>query len=158
MTPSLNNVYSVSATEEEGVYILECNITDMQGDTYDAEYVTRPDDSFGLNPTIRQWLSDNPEFPIEAHVPPTIEEIRAAMRPLTARQLRLGLVSGSFSLAQVDAAIEAMPEGVEKETARIEWEYATTFKRTHPLIGLVGAALGLDDTEIDAMWTASLSH
>ncbi|WP_437416342.1 hypothetical protein [Sinorhizobium meliloti] len=77
--------------------------------------------------------------------------------PLTARQLRLGLINNSLAPAQVTAEIEAMPDGVAKETARIEWEYATSFERMHPLIGTVGAALGLDDDQIDAMWTAALS-
>ncbi|WP_457660263.1 hypothetical protein [Sinorhizobium medicae] len=79
------------------------------------------------------------------------------MPALSARQIRLGLVSNGFALAQVTASIEAMPEGVEKETAQIEWEYATTFERMHPLIAMVGAALGLADDQIDAMWAAAAS-
>lgn len=55
------------------------------------------------------------------------------MPALSARQIRLGLVSNGFALAQVTASIDAMPEGVEKETAQIEWEYATTFERMRSL-------------------------
>lgn len=50
-----------------------------------------------------------------------------------------------------------MPAGPDKEKAQIEWEYATTFKRTHPLIATVGAALNLSDVQIDAMWSAAVS-
>ncbi|ASY63618.1 hypothetical protein SJ05684_c21770 [Sinorhizobium sojae CCBAU 05684] len=141
------------------MYVLDCNITDLNDETYDVKYCSRPTDTFGLNPTIRQWLADNPDFPIEPYVEhiPTIEEVRAAMPNLTARQLRLGLVSGGFSIVQVDAAIAAMPDGVEKENAKIEWEYATTFKRTHALIGSIGAALGLTEDQIDTMWNAAAS-
>ncbi|MDW9473478.1 hypothetical protein CN100_01190 [Sinorhizobium meliloti] len=77
------------------------------------------------------------------------------MPALSARQIRLGLVSNGFALAQVTASIDAMPEGVEKETAQIEWEYATTFDRTHPLIAMVGGVLGLSDEQIDTMWAAA---
>ncbi len=38
------------------------------------------------------------------------------MPALTARQIRLGLVGNDFALTQVAATIDAMPEGVEKET------------------------------------------
>ncbi|WP_234836062.1 hypothetical protein [Sinorhizobium meliloti] len=94
---------------------------------------------------------------VAPYVPLTTEETRQNMRPLTARQFRLGLVGAGLTPAQVTATIEAMPAGSDKETALIEWEYATTFNRMHPLIATVGAALGLTDEQIDAMWTASLS-
>lgn len=68
---SLNYVTSVTETAEENVYIVLCNITDMCGSTYDTNYATRPDDLFGLNPTIRQWLIDNEgSYTIEPYVPP----------------------------------------------------------------------------------------
>lgn len=77
---------------------------------------------------------------------------------LTARQFRIGLVRGGFTLAQITSAIEAMPEAASKEEAKIEWEYATTFDRMHPLIASVGAALGLSDEQIASMWAAAASH
>ncbi|WP_244562451.1 hypothetical protein [Ensifer aridi] len=88
---------------------------------------------------------------------PTVDKIRENMRELSARQFRLGLVQSGLSPAQVTAAIETMPEGFDKETAKIEWEYATTFNRLHPLIATVGTALGLTDEQIDAMWTAAVN-
>ncbi|WP_331373771.1 hypothetical protein [Sinorhizobium chiapasense] len=157
VTTSLNSVASVTATAETGVFIVNCNITDLDENTYDTDYCSRPDDPFGVNPTIRAWLDENPDFPIAPHVPLTPEQVRAEMPPLSARQLRLGLINNSFTPAQVSAVIDAMPEGTAKEIARVEWEYATTFNRTHPLIATVGGALGLDELEIDAMWTAALS-
>ncbi|MCZ4092586.1 hypothetical protein [Sinorhizobium psoraleae] len=78
------------------------------------------------------------------------------MPPLTARQLRLGLVNSGLALAQVDAAIEAMPDGPEKETARIEWEYATTFVRGHAFITAISGALILSEMEIDKMWSTAI--
>ncbi|WP_244519859.1 MULTISPECIES: hypothetical protein [unclassified Ensifer] len=87
---------------------------------------------------------------------PTPEELRARMQGLTARQFRLGLLAAGIPPAQVSATIEAMAAGPEKEKAQIEWEYATTFNRMHPLIATVGAALNLTDMQIDAMWRAAL--
>jgi hypothetical protein len=74
------------------------------------------------------------------------------LRPLTARQLRLGLVLHGFNLSSVDAAIDAIEDPTDREVARIEWEYATTFERSHPLINQVGTALGLTPEQIDDMW------
>lgn len=48
-----------------------------------------------------------------------------------------------------------MPAGPDKDKAQIEWEYATTFNRAHPLIATVGAALGLTNDQIDVMWLAA---
>ncbi|AFL52833.1 hypothetical protein ABIE78_001277 [Sinorhizobium fredii] len=153
---TLNEVHAIFATAEPEVYELSINLTDMSGQTYDGEYLSRPDDTFGLNPIIRKWLAENPNFPIQSHTPPAAEQIRASMLSLSARQLRLGLVDAGISPTQVTAAIDAMPDGQEKDRAQIEWEYATSFSRLHPLTTMVGRALGLTDMQIDAMWTVAL--
>ncbi len=74
------------------------------------------------------------------------------MPALTARQLRLGLVLNGISLSSVEAAIDAIEDETDREVARIEWEYATTFERSHPLVNQIGAALGLTPEQIDDMW------
>lgn len=94
--------------------------------------------------------------PIAPYQAPTDEELRASMHPLTARQFRLGLVNAGISPSTVTATIAAMPSGADRDKAQIEWEYATTFNRMHPLIATVGAALGLSDVQIDAMWVSAI--
>lgn len=87
----------------------------------------------------------------------TDAEMRALTPPLTARQFRLGLLNAGISQTQVTAAIDAMAVGVEKDKARIEWEYATTFNRMHPLVATIGTTLGLTDEQIDGMWAVAVS-
>ncbi|MCK8782094.1 hypothetical protein M0654_19115, partial [Rhizobium sp. NTR19] len=86
------------------------------------------------------------------HVPPTAEELRAQMRPITKRQLSLALIRNGYSLATVSAAIAAMPEGQTKDEAEIEWEYTTDFDRLNPTLVAIGDALGMTPEQIDAMW------
>jgi hypothetical protein len=154
----VNNVYSASA-QMGGVIRFRCNLTDMDGVTEDVEYAANPNDPHGFSPLLIKWLEEHPDFPVAPYVPPsppTDEEKRALMTNLSARAFRLGLLAGGKSPSMVTAAIEAMPNGPEREAALIEWEYATEFRRTHPLIATVGAVLGLTATDIDAMWTAAL--
>jgi len=89
---------------------------------------------------------------VAAYIPPTAEEARASMLPISRRQLRLALVRNGISLASIDAAIASMPDGQDKEEAEIEWADAASFERLHPTLALIGAALGLTDAQIDAMW------
>jgi hypothetical protein len=117
---ALNEVHAISATAEPEVYELSINLTDMSGQTYDCDYLSRPDDAFGLNPMIRKWLADNPNFLIQSYTPPGAEQIRASMPSLSARQLRLGLIESGISPTQVTAAIDAMPAGSEKGRAQVE--------------------------------------
>ncbi|ASY63467.1 hypothetical protein SJ05684_c20250 [Sinorhizobium sojae CCBAU 05684] len=154
---TLNSVASIKATSERGVFILRCNITDAEGNTYDADYCSRPDDMFGLNPMVRKWLADNPSFPIRPYIPPTAAEVRASLPRLTARKLRVGLLRAGISPRQVTAAIDAMPASVDREKAQIEWEYATTFARADRIVATISTALGLSDAQIDAMWTDALN-
>ena len=158
MKMSLNHVHSVAATGEAGVYLLNVNLTDIAGETYDCDYVSRPDDAFGLAPTIRAWLDENlPSTTVDPYTPPTVEEMRAALPPLTARQLRLGLIANDIMPSQVQGALEAMVAGTDRERALVEWEYASSFERGHHLIATVAASLGLTDEQVDAMWLSSLT-
>lgn len=76
----------------------------------------------------------------------------AVFPPITRRQLRLTLVRNGISLAAVDAAIAALPEGLEKEEAQIEWADASEFERTHPTLMLIASSLSLTELQVDTMW------
>ncbi|MBB4103583.1 hypothetical protein [Allorhizobium borbori] len=93
---------------------------------------------------------------IADYVPPSVDEMRASMPPLTARQLRLGLIANGIMPSQVQSAIEAMPSGPSRENALVEWEYASSFERMHPLIASVAAGLSLTAEQVDAMWMAAV--
>lgn len=90
----------------------------------------------------------------DAPTPPAV----AALAPLSARQMRLALLGLGVTREQVASAIAAIPGATEREEALIEWEYSTSYERHHPLIGQIGAAVGLDAAEIDAAWTAALAR
>jgi len=97
------------------------------------------------------WLCDGtvfskPALPSE----PTPEERRSAMPNLSARQLRLGLLELG-KLEQVNAAIEALPMP-ERSQAEIEWQFASEFRRLHPLIVQIMPILGLEDDAVDLAW------
>ena len=69
------------------------------------------------------------------------------------RQARLALL-GAGLLASVEATIDSLPSP-QKEAARIEWEYATEVQRSSGLVPMMGAALGLDDAGLDALFIAA---
>lgn len=72
--------------------------------------------------------------------------------PVTKRQLRLTLVRNGIPLEAVTAAINAMPDGIAKAEAQIEWEDASYFTRTHPTLLQIAMALNLTENQVDAMW------
>lgn len=142
--------------------MVEADVTDADGIRQVWAYSLSPTDEHGLAPLIRQAVDDwiaagNTPAPYIPPLPPTPEELRAAMPSLTARQLRLGLVSNGIALASVQAAVDAISDPTERELAQVEWEYATSFERMHPLISQIGSALNLTPEEIDTMWSASIS-
>ena len=87
---------------------------------------------------------------------PTEEELRAAWETCKAkinvpetidmRRARLALLQAGL-LDTVEAAIAAM-SGTEGKAARIEWEYATTIRRNHPLVKQLQGALSLTDEQM----------
>lgn len=86
------------------------------------------------------------------YVPPEPQppQVPAAV---TMRQARLALLAAGL-YASVDAAIDSLPSP-QKEEARIEWEYATEVQRSSGLVPMMGAALGLDDAGLDALFVAA---
>ena len=102
-----------------------------------------------------EWLTDARRayvtYDVEDLPVPTLEELRAAMPPLSPRQIRLGLASIGIAEAQVDALL------AEDAMGMIEWKHATEFMRTHPLVTALSAALSLPDEQIDALWVWAAS-
>lgn len=89
----------------------------------------------------------------------TVDAVKAAeidrqkMPTLSARQLRLALLGLGLTGAQVEAQIATIPgTPAQREAALIEWEYATTYQRDHPLVVALGSALGLTTAQIDDAW------
>lgn len=70
---------------------------------------------------------------------------------VTMRQARLALLAVD-KLAQVNAAIAAIPDATQRAAAEIEWEYAQTVDRNSPFVQMLGASLTLD---LDALFTAA---
>jgi len=69
---------------------------------------------------------------------------------VTMRQARLALLAAG-KLSQVDAAINSLPEPQRSE-AKIEWEYSGEVLRNKPFVQSLGAALGLSNDDLDALF------
>ena len=96
--------------------------------------------------------------PLPPPPPPTPRVPNAVTR----RQLRLWLVRHGYTLAQIEALIDALPEPQRTE-ARIEWEDATQYERGHPLLRqLAGQLLDLEgaalDTALDQAFTQAATY
>jgi hypothetical protein len=68
---------------------------------------------------------------------------------VSARQIRLWLVRHGISLVQVETAINAIPDQMQRDLVRVEWEYAPYVERTHPMLIPLAAALGLTEQQVD---------
>jgi hypothetical protein len=78
-----------------------------------------------------------------------LPELPAVPVSVTARQIRLWLVRHGFQLAQVDAAIDAIPDAQVREEVRVEWDYAPYVERSHPMLIPLAAALGLSESQVN---------
>lgn len=101
---------------------------------------------------ILVWHADRVErqWTVVPYTPPVPVSV-------TRRQLRLELLSRDL-LANVTAALNGIPDEATKAAALIEWEDATTFDRAHPLVGQIGAALGLTSAQLDDIWRAAAAR
>ena len=152
----LHQVYSVKATKDALVYLIEADITDNVGESSRVDYVSRPDDPYGLNPTFRQWLTSNEgAYTIEPYVEPvfTPEEIRARMPALTSRQFWMAAANIDIDKDGIVSTVKAaMPDSVDRKMTIAELE-ASTFERTNPTVAEVMALLDIPAEQVDALWT-----
>lgn len=84
---------------------------------------------------------------IAEYVPPT----PVVPAVVDMRQARLALL-GAGLLDTVESAIAGMT-GPEGRAAQIEWEYALTLRRHHPLTVALSSSLGLSEQALDALFT-----
>lgn len=64
----LNSVSKLEATNDETLLIVHCSVTYFnEEETYDEQYRYRANDKYGVAPLIRQWLEQNPNFPVEPY-------------------------------------------------------------------------------------------
>ena len=80
------------------------------------------------------------------HTPPALEELRESFPTLSPRQVRLGLLSIGVTNALVEVALG------EDEAALIEWHYATSIERSHPLVDSLADHFELPPEQVDSLW------
>ena len=95
----------------------------------------------------QSWLAEG-NTPEPADLPPPPPPITR----VTMRQARLALL-GAGLLGQIDAALAAIPDSTQRASAEIEWEYATEVVRNSPWVQQLSNALGLDDDQLDKLFT-----
>lgn len=78
---------------------------------------------------------------------------RRAEMVVTPRQARLALLSAG-RLGDIEAAIAAL-DAPTRAAVEIEWEYAVLIERTSPWVVAMTQALGMADTEVDALFTVA---
>ena len=86
-------------------------------------------------------------------------DIAAATVPVvpqsvTRRQARQALLLAGL-LDQVPAKLAAIPDATQRGMATIEWEDSLEFERHRPLVVSIGAALGLDSAQLDALFVTA---
>jgi hypothetical protein len=95
-------------------------------------------------------------LPQDAVILPYIAPPVAVPPEITMRQARLALL-GAGKLSSVDAAIAAMPEP-QKSEASIEWNYSNTVQRNNGFVSALGPALGLTESQVDALFIAGVAR
>lgn len=74
-----------------------------------------------------------------------------APMPLTRRQFRLALVINGYNLTDIEALIEQIPDEMQKQIIKIEWQDATTFIRNSPNLLAMAGLMDLSAEQVDAL-------
>jgi hypothetical protein len=81
----------------------------------------------------------------------TYRTVTITPEPITRRQLKRWLLAQGL-LAQVPQLIAAITEDNARAEAQIDWDDASVFKVTNPLVINFAAALGLNNEQLNEAW------
>jgi hypothetical protein len=154
--PVIHQVFSVAATFEPNVYNLDIDLTDAYGLRYRAGFCSRPDDPYGLGPRVREWLSDNPDFPIAPYVPPTIEQVRENMSDLGRLDFKSKFKAAGMNAAKINAYLASL-DGNEshQEDMQMYYDETPSFSRVSLFVTELSAFSGKTPAQIDTIWAAN---
>ena len=114
----------------------------------------RPDVPAGWTPPEGCTAVPDDQLPAGWEMAPDTSPVPESV---TARQIRLWLVSHGVSMAAVEPAIDSIPDATQRERVRVEWDYAPYIERSHPWLIPLAAALGLDEAAVDAAFREAAS-
>lgn len=106
--------------------------------------VREPIEAHWAPAVVDQWTAEQAALAAEAPSDP--------MPELTPRQLRLMLLQLSLTEASIIALIDAIEDEGERAAALIEWNWATRYERSHPLVAQLASAMDFTPEELDALW------
>lgn len=84
--------------------------------------------------------------------PPVTSTPTPSNRPLTDRQLRIGLLSAGYDLALIEASIEATPNPIDRAIARVWWDRTTVIQWDHPMTQTLMGLAGIPENERTSLW------
>lgn len=112
---------------------------------------------------LEEWISNNnpkgelwtvtPEKPDDSYLwnnGSWIAPVPVVPDNISARQIRLWLVSHNISLSTIENAINSIEDATQREVVKIEWEYAPYVERNHPWLVVLAGQLNLTPEQVDA--------
>ena len=79
------------------------------------------------------------------------------LKPLTRRQFRLALVMNGFALADIEALINQIEDGTQRQITLIEWQDGTAFERYSPSLLKMAELMNLSSPKVDELWSQALT-
>jgi hypothetical protein len=84
--------------------------------------------------------------------PPPIEPVIIVPQTISKMKLRMQLILSGIPLASIYAAIEQIPDSVQKEIVYTKWEHAVTFDRTDETLNAMAQMLGMTQKQLDTIF------
>jgi len=151
--PLLITVHSATETATAGTLSMDVTMqVSADGVEERTSYAYNETDPYGLSPQIRQWLADNPDFPIAPYVPPTIEELRAGSAPIPRIDFRNRALEIGITTTVINEYLASISDPLHQEEMRIFWEDSQWFQRLDTFCVELGEYAGKTPEEMDTIW------
>lgn len=82
-----------------------------------------------------------------------VPEPVAEVTEITPRQMRLAMLASGIDPDGIRAMLDQIPDASQRKQAIIEWEYALSIKRDHPMLEPLAAMCGISHEQLDGLFT-----
>lgn len=119
---------------------------DIDAEIEHPEYGWIPITLSARDPSTADLFAQASAGAVAPYVPPTPEQARATMTPLS----RMAFMERLYAIGQLETVNALMAQA--DPLVKLRWDTAVEFTRNDPLIDQFGAMIGLSPEQIDALY------
>jgi hypothetical protein len=80
---------------------------------------------------------------------------QAVPKSVTLKAARKAIILSGVGMADIDGALNTIPDQITREIAKVDWEFSEAIERDSPLVFMMSQVLGLTSEQVDELFLSA---